>query len=44
MPKLERWGGLVALLSGILGVLYFPFDSAALFKRFGYTAPAEEDW
>ncbi|PZC49017.1 MAG: hypothetical protein C1O27_000386 [Chloroflexi bacterium] len=31
MPKLERWGGLVALLSGILGVLYFPFDSAALF-------------
>ena len=31
MPKLERWGGLVALLGGILGVFYFPFDSAALF-------------
>ena len=31
MSKIERWGGLAALLSGLLGFLYFPFDASSLF-------------
>jgi hypothetical protein len=31
MSKIEQWGGLAALLGGLLGVLYFPFESVASF-------------
>ena len=35
MSKFEQWGGLAALLSGILGFLYFPFDASSFFAKKG---------
>ena len=41
-PGSEEYAKTMASFSESVG--FVEFDSAALFKRFGYTAPAEEDW
>lgn len=44
LSNLTRWGGLAAMLGGIVGILYFPFHAVAYFATEGGAESLEAAW
>jgi hypothetical protein len=43
-PGLRRWAGLIAMLSGVVGVLYFPFHTTAYFSTADGQQALDSPW